>query len=489
MKHIILVLWLLCVGIFYQVTAQVYDGWAFVSNGKKSYLVGVDKTIVHTWTSANTIVGAPRLCRDSSVYVPSMYTNGWSGGALTTGRFQRISWNGEVLWDFTYSSSTYCPHHNFDLVYKTDDPKEVPNILIACYQKVSGSTLNLDKVVEIKPTGKTTGEVVWVWDPWEHRTTTGTDHPEALDEAKSSKMMNDWIHLNSVSYNKKLDQVILGFKHYSELIIIDHSTTTAEASGTTGGKYGKGGSILYRWGMASNYGITGCDYLSGFHGACWVPDFFPGTTIPMPQKGKALIYWNGGKKVIEITLPGTGDGIYPRNAGEAFAPASPSWIYANSSAASNEGSVQALPNGNYFICNTGKTMFEVTPSGTTVWTMNIPTSDEHQGPSMGGTQALKFAYSYLSGISSVKGTTDLNGIRQKPFTVNSTQFSNVHRIIFADNTNALISIYSIDGKEVLSRYCNQKEFIWNSTNQANGVYFIKIMLRNNKDLRFVKIIR
>ena len=34
-----------------------------------------------------------------------------NGGGIT-GKVQKVDWNGTVLWNFTYSSSTYCMHHD-----------------------------------------------------------------------------------------------------------------------------------------------------------------------------------------------------------------------------------------------------------------------------------------------------------------------------------------------------------------------------------------
>src|SRR6185295_606711 len=57
----------------------------------------------------------------------------------------------------------------------------------------------------------------------------------------------DWTHVNAVSYNPDLDQIMISSRMFSEVWIIDHSTTAAEAATSKGGKYGKGGDLLYRW--------------------------------------------------------------------------------------------------------------------------------------------------------------------------------------------------------------------------------------------------
>jgi hypothetical protein len=80
--------------------------------------------------------------------------------------------------------------------------------------------------------------------------------------------------VNSVSYNAKLDQILISVRSFNEFWIIDHSVTTKEAAGHTGGRSGKGGDLLYRWGNPSAYraGKTSDQKLFAQHDAHWIPE-------------------------------------------------------------------------------------------------------------------------------------------------------------------------------------------------------------------------
>jgi hypothetical protein len=389
--------------------SAAFDGYTFVFNGNKAQLYDMDKSVVHEWTTQYDIEGCADLLRDSSIIVSVKDPGAWEDSllALPSGRFQILSWKGDVTWDFTFRSADYMPHHDIEPVYRTNDPHEQPTFLIPCYTKTWG-----DKIVEIKPTGPGAGEVIWEWVGNDHtcESLLCRDRGDLLDKSKGGNgtyfSPPDSMHVNGISYNRTLDQLVVSSKGFNELFVIDHSTTTAEAKGATGGRYGKGGSLLYRWGNPSNYGAPGPRFFRGQHHACWVQDTMIGTALPSPGALNIMAVDNGNNRIIEIIPAGTKNGVYPRASDTPFGPASPLWIYAVSDMEKNEGSVQRLPNGNTLICTGGfvigvngegdiskKTqpdttksrVFEVTSSNKIVWEMSVPTS----------TEAYRYAYGYF----------------------------------------------------------------------------------------------
>jgi len=98
----------------------------------------------------------------------------------------------------------------------------------------------------------------------------------------------NWIHANAVEYNASLDQIVFSSRKMNEIYIIDHSTTTFEATTHVGGNSGKGGDFLWRWGNPINYGQgTATDQkLYGQHDPKWIPTGFP-------HAGKLSVFNNG----------------------------------------------------------------------------------------------------------------------------------------------------------------------------------------------------
>ena len=115
-----------------------------------------------------------------------------------------------MLWNYSYHGTDFCPHHNIDYYYPEKAPTSFPNVFAAVY-KNEGSTVS-DDIIEIQPTGPTSGEIIWRWNAWDHRTEgNGIGEPELLSLAAAGRM--DWLHINSISFNPELNQLVLGTKN------------------------------------------------------------------------------------------------------------------------------------------------------------------------------------------------------------------------------------------------------------------------------------
>jgi hypothetical protein len=184
-----------------------------------------------------------------------------------------------------------------------------------------------------------------------------------------------------VSYNVALDQIMLTVRAFSELWIVDHSTTSAQAAGHSGGKRGRGGDLLYRWGNPQAYraGTKDDQRLFAPHDAHWIPPGRPGS-------GHVLVFNNGLRRpggeyssVDEIVLPLDFSNRSVDEPRKAYGPRGPVWSYTASRetdfSAGFMSGAQRLPGGNTLICDgmTG-TIFEVTPSKDLVWKYTCATS-------------------------------------------------------------------------------------------------------------------
>lgn len=248
-----------------------------------------------------------------------------------------------------------------------------------------------DGVVEIDPNGN----IVWEWNIGDHtiqdKITDASnygsvqDHPELVDVNAISSY--DWqfpesFMINSIDYNPELDQILISVRKVSEFMIIDHSTTTEEAAGSTGGNSEMGGDILYRWGNPQNYGQGSEEdrVLYFQHNPNWVKYG--------EHKGKIIVYNNGLSHFIPnvgsissvhiVNPPVDNNGNYMLNEGEAFAPSSAdvtiNKVETNTLFYSGYTSgAQVLPNGNIYITvGLFADFLEVKTDGTKVWEYSLP---------------------------------------------------------------------------------------------------------------------
>jgi hypothetical protein len=239
-----------------------------------------------------------------------------------------------------------------------------------------------DKIIEVDPSDNS---IVWEWHVWDHliqdynssKSNYGTvaGHPELADlnYVDLPTGIADWTHMNAIDYNSELDQIMISVHGFDEFWVIDHSTTTAQAASHSGGTYGKGGDILYRWGNPASYGASGTHEFYGQHNAQWIPSGIPGA-------GDILVFNNGQGRpegnysTVEEIVPAVNpDGSYSLTTGQAFGPSSQKWTYQASNPTdfygSNISGAQRLSNGNTLICvGPEGDIFEVTYDGTVVWT-------------------------------------------------------------------------------------------------------------------------
>ena len=199
---------------------------------------------------------------------------------------------------------------------------------------------------------------------------------------------SDVYHVNAIKYNAELDQIAFSSFSLSEIFIIDHSTTTKEAAAHRGGRWGKGGDFLYRWGNPENYhrGDSTTRRLYGQHDIRWIEKGKPGT-------GDLTVFNNdihnkdnmNYSAVFEITPPKDQKGNYIIEKGRSFGPEKPVWTYIAPDSISFWSSfvsgAHRMKNGNTFINEGVKgRFFEVTKDGKIVWEYLNPYRGEIRKP-------------------------------------------------------------------------------------------------------------
>ncbi|MBK9383761.1 MAG: aryl-sulfate sulfotransferase [Planctomycetes bacterium] len=189
---------------------------------------------------------------------------------------------------------------------------------------------------------------------------------------KKRKHGADWLHLNTVGYLAELDLIVLSTPDLSEIWVIDHSTTTAEAASDRGGRWGRGGELLYRFGNPRNYGCGKAEDRSLWyqHQPSWQRGETPGEL--------ALLFFNNGSgrpgkehsSIEEVLLPFTPEKGFAKEAGKAFPAPKELWRYADPEKLFSPfiSGAQRLSNGNTLICEGARgRVLEVTRAGEIVW--------------------------------------------------------------------------------------------------------------------------
>ncbi|MSR47180.1 MAG: arylsulfotransferase (ASST) [Planctomycetes bacterium] len=396
-------------------------------------LVDLDGNVVHEWVTDST--GGTEHFLDDGTLLRSTGTGNapklarFAAGGKH-GRLQRLAWDGTLLWDWKFATEEYVQHHDVQLTLDG-------TILFIAWEYKSRSDaigagrhpghvgtegMWVDAIFEIEPKGTNDAEVIWEWHVWDHliqdidpeAANYGdvAQHPERFDlnadlrrerptdaevddlqklgyiDAKptTGELHADWMHTNALFFDAAHDQIVLSSPHLCEVFILDHSTTSEEARGSSEGQYGKGGDLLWRWGNPRNYGAG-----SAADQRLWYQHNVQIIGKGLPGAGHVLLFNNGGGRpdgswssVLELELPRTTGGGLALVPFLAAGPNEPVWSYAAPTKSDFFSSfisgAQRLANGHTLICEgaSGR-VFEVKPDGTMVWEYLHPFTDAALG--------------------------------------------------------------------------------------------------------------
>lgn len=419
---------------------QTYEGYTliFPTHDTNTYLIDNCGRVVHQWVNNYYPGQVVFLLEDGNLL--RTYSKGttsnptFSAGGGSDG-IQLIDWNGTILWDYVLSDSAQRMHHdvcrmtNGHILIHAWEIKSKTEVAAAGYDVSKLPMSNVlwpEKILEVEPYGTDSGIIVWEWHMWDHLVQefkssaanygVVASHPELID-INYIQGDEDFLHINSIDYNSALDQIILSVHTYDEVWIIDHSTTTAEAATHSGGKSGKGGDLLYRWGNPATYdaGAVSDKKMFGQHNAHWIP-------TGLSDEGKILFFNNGiGRKdgyysSVEIFVPpfDSSTNQYHNISGLAYEPDSSEWIYTadpkENFYSKNISGVQRLANGNTLICSGANgTLFEITPAKEVVWKYIVPLAEGipyAQGQTISGSLNSTFrCYRYGEDYAGLQGKT------------------------------------------------------------------------------------
>ena len=509
------------VGLFIN-DSLAYNGYTLIApfNSNQTYLIDNCGEIVHQWQNSNYWPGASTyLLEDGRLLRTARRTDGHFNTGGIGGTIEIYDWNDNLIWSYDVLDSTQQQHHDVEMLPNG-------NILILSFDYISkadaiaaGKDTTLidedglwsEKIIEVQPNGLNNGTIVWEWYLWDHiiqdfdsslpNYGMVSQHPELIDiNYYVPYNVIELAHANSIAYNKDLDQIIISSRDYSEIWIIDHSTTTQEAAGNTGGIYGKGGDLLFRWGNTDAYklGNPNGRTFYGQHDAHWIPD-------SLPQGGMIMVYNNGldfqGEySQVQIIDPQFINEEYQYDSTFGYLPNSPEWSYITPHFSDFISGANRLPNGNTLICDGGDGIItEINDQDSIVWRYVNPAGLNGFVASQGnppGNSSLFRAYKYGVNYPAFQGK---NLIPQGPIENNpwpstcliytKTQQQEVFldvkvapnpigdelRFINATTQEIQIAVYDLLGNLILQDNISDSHKSYDSSNWQAGVYIVTIM--------------
>ena len=426
------------VGLFVNDTSKVSPGYTLFGNSfsRSTHLIDTAGQVVQTWTGAGGQTSSYLLPNGDLLRNTNKPAGRVFGSNGATGRIEELAWDSSVVWSFEMQTSQYQLHH---------DAIALPNgnVLAIAWERhtyaeavamgrnpaltnpANNREVWSEAIFEIKPdrTDGEGGDIVWEWHLSDHLVQNqfrGKEnygsvlrHPELVNlnyvptGIGADTHIADWAHWNAIAYNPNTDQIAVSSREFSEIWTIDHSTTTAQAAGHTGGKSGKGGDLLWRYGNLAtwNAGTRANQQLYFQHNVQWIADGLPGA-------GNILVFNNGWNRASGGSFSSVME-LKPIRYGVAQT----AWTYAANPTTNFFSAIvsgaQRLPNGNTLIDEgtTGR-IFEVTRARRIVWQYVNP--DTMTGPVKQGVPLPIVEIRGLNGTPNVHTNLTFRAVRYAP---------------------------------------------------------------------------
>ena len=393
-------------------TESATAGDTTVNGGTK--LLDPDGNLVHEWESEFAPEGVHSyLLPDGNLLRQAGIGDYFIMGAFPVashGVLEIVAPDGQVLWQFEHClENRMCLHHDIA-------PMPNGNILVSEYLAVPKVELEFlgraprenekelrwfERILEIQPDledGST--EIVWMWSDLDHMVQDKyPDRPnfgvirDAHDRFDINFPRNPerHSHLNGLDYDPELDLIVTSSVNHSEIYIIDHSTTTDEARTGTGGRCGKGGRLLFRYGNPATYGhgTPTSKVFGGQHDPHFIKvDDLPGLgdltvhnnragSIPGAEATGPFGLGMSYSSIVELKLPFDESGCFQlASEGDPYQ-AEVVWEYVEQPLGAWHGPFASaavrVPNGNTVVMNSHtKRVFEVTSEGERVMDFQLP---------------------------------------------------------------------------------------------------------------------
>jgi len=303
----------------------------------RTLLFDASGELVHTWPGEHK-PGMSAYLRENGNLLRS-FVSREDPGALsgTGGGVQELSIEGELVWEYRLDSGGLLAHHDIE-------PLANGNVLLIAWEELTREEALAagrdpartrepflpDRIVEVRPTGPRSGEIVWSWRVLDHLDAIPIDFPP-------ERIAGELNHINGIDHDPLTNWIAVAACFQDEVWIIERPS----------------GELIQRFGHPRAHGGEGEQEL-----------FFPHAPRFVPRAGELpnlLVFSNLSKptsRVIELELASV-SGAAPRSV----------WSYAAPGFDSNYmASAERLPGGSTLICSSMQLrVFEIDVAGELVW--------------------------------------------------------------------------------------------------------------------------